>query len=332
MLFIRASQKWVGKASGIGPLATVIQLPGWPSFDMFTAVPTKDPDVPGSTPEVKNPVTDAMLNALRYWPVRTPVTEKRSISAPGITVAIIDTAGWYGVYKGMDTGQFDIGVRAEVEERLFNGLNAAFGGLDRSKYGTRLADILDTTDPAHPFFREIKPYPSTEWFQVFAQNVGWHFHEETGPVSTQFLENYTSVIIINLVKLFRDTPLVNGLKPATYTFRILPPVKTKAQKGTMYWTLEGTANGNKVSVPPKPTDGRRDFPLEDLLDQPYDSDRFTDFLYPSWTPFPDSQADIDTVNPGPGGYVEVRVRFGAATVKPLVVFIDHTNGGGSDLG
>lgn len=317
LVFFRVRQEWLGAKAAPNGKAFVSGLPtGWDQFDMFTGSRQRDPTVTGPEKGIFDPVTDDMLSKYRWWPHDAPVMLSSIKPGSGsTTITVIDTANWNLIYNHNITSRLIGPYSREQALHIFQGL-AGSNGYEFFNDPSLMGVGLFTND-----FREIV-VPSAE-FYADAASAGWTYHEETVPGENFYLGDFTATWILNLAKLYKDVPKgVNGKKPATYTFRVDLPAKDS--KGSTTWTLQASADTSRVSKPPKSDDGRRTFPVHDL-----GSGDTAQHLVPTWTPWPDATANFTVPEPNAGSYVDVKVTFGAAKVKPKVEIIDHTNSGGT---
>jgi hypothetical protein len=315
LVFFRVRQEWLGSKNAPNGTAFVSGLPrGWAQFNMFSGTRERDPTVTGPEKGVFDPVTDNMLSQYRWWPHDAPVLISTiKPGSPPTTVIIIDTATWTLVYAHHITnrllGVFTREHALDLFKSLANSNAPGYEGLDPNLMGVALVNNVG---------QDI-PVPSAE-FYADAAALGWAYHEETAPGTSVYYGDFTATWILNLSKLYKDAPKVNGKKPLTYTFRIDLPAKDDA--GSTTWTLQASANTSRVSKPPKSDDGRRTFPVHDV-----GSGDDAQHLVPAWTPWPDDKANFSVPEPKAGSYVDVKITFGTPKTKPKVEIIDHTQSG-----
>jgi hypothetical protein len=333
VVFLRFKQTWTGESPGPEP-GGLLSFPeiGWASFNPFTGVSADDPEETGTTAPIQDPITPQMLTRYRWWRHDAPInTSGTKPGVPGEPKWVVDYAGWYGTWHNNDTGQAASGGREETRLILYNGwveFWAAIGGTETVEfhdYGVRLSDHL--VSAPFPHFEITPEPPAPVFFQVASAN-GWLYHEEPGEVGpTRYTRATYATIIINLAKILKKLP--KEPKPINYSFRIdLPtaPPSTPGHPSAFNWVVEGAAYRTTVSNPPKPTDGRRTFPVGDqALGSPGPED--DEHLVPQWESWSTDAATDGTLDPPAGSFIFATITFGTKDAPPKIEF-SGTPGGG----
>ena len=249
-----------------------------------------------------------MLTLYRHWQPNVPITDSSSKSTPNGNAWFIDQAVWEGSYKSRATSQVAYGFREVAEEEMWNAFQqSASAPVERRFFGSSLTQYWTGS-----YLADIPPPPDPLFFQIAASSQPpWTYHQEDGGSSTEYKTICDAVMLFNLTKmrLSQKVDPITKKKPDDCTFTIgVPPVDDSA-KSTKFEVSAGTYKSSKPSVPPKDTDGRRDYPLHDLPDPDG-----MQHLAPNWTPFPNKpdKGSPVTVDGIPTGdlFVTVKVTFG----------------------
>lgn len=320
LVFFRVTQKFVGETKYTPPAlkALVTGLP-WAPFDMFALQDNvqADPQSKLGLVTIKDPVTTDMLSKYLYWRPRPKVHQETFTDIPGTTfdIFVIDTAQWAPVIRHqIGFRQTTIVTREEAIQQYIN-IFTQEGSIPSLFSANEVGVVVIDA-------RGIE-ITEQQFIQIAGQ-AGWTYHYEhpnTPPV--KILSSIdTSLVILNLGKLYRDVPNdpTTRKKPLEYKFKVRTPANPHPQsKVTVDWTLEASAwTPTKETKPPKPKQ-RLSFPVKDV---PPSGFMVADFPHPDEGGF--ASAGLGTSEEE----VEVTVTFGVAGVPPKVKLSELTGGSG----
>jgi len=329
LVLFRVAQRYDGDTPATpAPVASVVGLP-WGTFDMFAVAGQNQIDPEGTPTDqvpIANPVTDDMLTKYLYWAHWPKARGVKSQTLPGFEIVVVDLAQWTLIYNHHTTSRLSSIMSREAALAQFRGLVGSTGyeGLDPDLMGVALTNNLG------------QDFATTEALIEYANAAGWTYHVETAPGASVNTVDDVAIVIINLAKLFRDVPNVNGKKPPSITFTINPPVRTFADGvGGLNWSISASAWIPKLLNPPKPNDPvadsrRIDFPVEDIqvpisgIPGAFN----TDYHMPTFT-HPDEFADVALIGLNRNEVVPVTctITFGAGNVAPEVELSAEFGGG-----
>jgi hypothetical protein len=309
IVFFRVVQNFQGESIYAEPeaKALVTGLP-WAPFDMFALAGQNevDPDssVSGLVP-ISDPITSNMIGKYLYWPHRPKVHNVTTATAddPSGETFVIDLANWSPVLDGNIAFRVTTLMSREAATALWIDVYTAEGAIP-SLFGPEDVSVTVINNFGQPL--------SEEEFKAIAPSAGWTYHYEpsTSPPIVRKTVIDTALVILNLAKLYRDMPLVDGKKPKTYTFKVVAPVNPHGGAVNFAWSITASAWIPKITDPPKEKQ-RVTFPVADAGP--------AEFMVPTFD-HPDENASGSSSGTSEVE-AEVTVTFGAANVAPQVTII-----------
>lgn len=324
LVFLRAAQRFNGDYAPITPKALIKGLP-WDDFDMFGIVggvvdPEASQELQAENVPIVDPVSDKMLQKYLYWAHYAKVSDLRTESISGFDIYIVDTANWTKLYNHVATFQLSpVWTRQEALD-YFSTPPGLLPGQDPNLVSVAITDN----------FGNLVPIPSTQFFQMAAE-AGWTYHVETSGGATIYKQDDVAVIVINLGKLFRDVPEVNGQKPAQIEFDIEMPTKpdVPGHGAAFTWWVSGSAWSSKISDPQQDHERRtfpvttRETPISGLPGQVN-----VDHLWPTF-PHPAFEADVEVTDiDATQQTADGTITFGAGDVPPDITIYNEGISGG----